>query len=241
MLKADLHIHTNYIQKTETLYSPKELIDYAKEKGFSVLAFSEHENHNKNDPNPLKTYHDFKDYAESKGILLIPAVELLLSGNHILALNFLDDSKKYKSLDNLKEIKENNPNCIIVAPHPLFKRPICLGEKKLRKYIDYIDVIEFSHFYTNNINLNKKAVDIAKEYKKPMIGTSDAHFFQQLNKTYTLIDSKKDILSILNAIKNNKVQIVTKPITNKQLVLLGACGFVPEKLTFIKRILNRIL
>ena len=67
--------------------------------------------------------------------------------------------------------------------------------------IDVFDAIEYSCFYVKLINKNKKAVKIAKKYKKALIGTSDAHYLWQMNNTYSLINSKKDILSVINAVK----------------------------------------
>ncbi|GAI08342.1 unnamed protein product, partial [marine sediment metagenome] len=67
-LKADLHLHTSEDPEDKVRYSARQLIDYASQKGFDVLAIT---NHN------FYTYNDYlRDYAASKGILLIPGIEL---------------------------------------------------------------------------------------------------------------------------------------------------------------------
>lgn len=83
MLKADFHSHTNYIHPEEATHSPKQLIDLAAEKGFDVLCFSEHYVFTEiadffpvYRKDPLQSYKDFRDYAASKGILLLPSVEV---------------------------------------------------------------------------------------------------------------------------------------------------------------------
>jgi len=79
---------------------------------------------------------------------------------------------------------------LIIAPHPFFKTGNCLG-KKLVENIDVFDAIEYSHFYTSNINFNKKAVKVARECDLAVVGMSDAHNLYQVGMTYSLIDSKK--------------------------------------------------
>lgn len=238
MLKAQIHIHTNYIQDDEAPYSPKELIDLAKEKGFDVLAFSEHELHYPH-KSTLSTYYDFKNYAEENNILLIPAVELTIEGKHVLALNFLGDSKEYKTFEDLKQLKNKHPNTLLVAAHPYFLKPICLG-KELENNLNLFDAIEYSYYYTRIINRNKKAVEIAKKYNKPLIATSDVHRRFQLEKTYSLINAEKNIPSILKAIKENKIKIVTKPLSNTFLFTFSIWVFINDGIRYIKRKLLKI-
>ena len=215
MLKADLHIHTKedlldyYVIK----YNAKQLIDRAARLGFEVLAITCHEKVVFND--------DLKKYAARKGILLISGIEKKIEGSHILIYNVKQEEiDKINKLDDLNMLRRKNT--LIIAPHPFFIKD-SIG-KKLLKYIDFFDAIEYSHFYLNFFNiLNKRAVKIAKKYNKSLIGTSDAHRLYQFNKTYSLIDSKKDINSVINAIKNGKVKLVTKPLKFLQFlkILIG--------------------
>lgn len=216
MLKADLHIHTNYLQEIETSFSPKELIDRAASLGFDVLCFSEHyiltrlgdylPEYRKE---PLKTYRDFKDYAKSKGILLIPAVEMRYREGEVLLVNFKGNVKDYPTIESLKNLPSD---VFVIAPHPFFKRRMCLG-KNLEKYIYLFDAIEYSFIYTRLFfNFNKKAVNLAKKYSKPMVGTSDAHMLLQLGHTYTLIDADKNIKSVVTALKKGRFKVMTKPL-----------------------------
>ncbi len=223
MLKADFHIHTNFIQKYEGKYTPKELIDKAKELGFDVIAITEHYRPDyklkEYMENPLKTYYHIKKYADKKGILVLPGAEILIEGKEVLLLNILEDVRKYRTFQDLRKLKKKNKNVLIVAPHPFFKDKVCIG-KELEKNIDVFDAIEYCHFYTRFFNFNKKAVKIAKKYSKTLLGTSDAHMFLQLNHTYTLIDSKKDINSIIKAIKENRVSLVSKPLPLKYFIII---------------------
>ncbi|MDI6737919.1 MAG: PHP-associated domain-containing protein [Nanoarchaeota archaeon] len=215
MLKAALHNHTNYIQKIETNFSPKELIDKAASMGFDVLCFSEHYALTKFGDyfpeyrkEPLASYTAFKGYAESKGILLLPAVEMRYREGEVLLVNFKGNVKDYPAIESLKNLPKD---VFVAAPHPFFKGGMCLG-KNLYKHIHLFDAIEYSHFYTSLCNLNRKAVIAAEMHNLPMLGTSDTHMLSQLGHTYTLIDAEKNERSVVNALKNGKFKLATKPL-----------------------------
>ena len=125
----------------------------------------------------------------------------------------------------LEEYKKNK-RVFVMAPHPHYPYKHCLGGNFL-KYIDLFDGTEFCHYYTWYFNpYNKKAVKEAKKFNKPMIGTSDCHKPYQFNKTYSLVDANKDIDSVLGAIRNNKIEIRTKPLSsiNCARVVEGSTG-----------------
>jgi len=215
MLKTEFHSHTNYIQKIETNYSPKELIDRAASLGYDALSISEHyaltklgdllKEYRKY---PFSTYEDFRDYASSKGILLLRSVEIRYPEGEVLLVNFRGDVKDYPTLESLKNIPKS---VLVIAPHPFFKRKICLAEN-LEKNIGLIGAIEYSHFYVPFLNLNKKAVKVAEKYNKPIVGTSDAHHLFEVGTSYTLVDAKKDANSVVKAVKAGKVKLETKPM-----------------------------
>ncbi|MFQ5455662.1 MAG: PHP domain-containing protein [Nitrospirota bacterium] len=201
-LKVDLHIHTNEDISENISYSAIELIDNAVENGFDALSIT---NHN------VFTYNDYlKGYAEDRGILLIPGIELTVSNRHILFINpanfireditTLDDVRRYKGDENL-----------IIAPHPFFP---CLHSLRefFSAYIDIFDAVEYTHFYFKMINFNKKAEIKAREHCLPLVANSDAHFLNQFGKTYSLVNAERNIESIIDSIKNHHVELVTKPL-----------------------------
>lgn len=61
----DLHSHSKY---SDGLLSATELIDKAKNDGVSILGISDHDN--------TEAFHSSFEYARTKGIQLIPAVEI---------------------------------------------------------------------------------------------------------------------------------------------------------------------
>lgn len=215
MLKTEFHSHTNYIQKIETKHSPKQLIGRAASLGYDVLSISEHyiltwfgESLKEYRKYPFSTYEDFKDYASSKGILLLRSVEVWYPEGEVLLINFQGNVKDYPTLKSLNKLPKT---VLVIAPHPYFKREICLGDN-LVKNIGLFDAIEYSNFYLTKFNLNKKAELIAKKYDKALVGTSDVHHLMQMGYTYTLVDADKNPESIVKAVKDGKVKLVTRQL-----------------------------
>lgn len=230
MLKADLHLHTGMLDP-HVNYSPKELIDYMVKLGFKVIAITEHGFENR--PRhflfgselrfnaPLRTYDHIKDYAKKKGLVLIPGTEAFLDKRETILLNFKKDLRKYLTLDSAYDLKDEN--VLVMAPHPFFVKMDCLGDK-LIEHIKLFDAIEHSHFYTTFVNKNKKAIEVARKYKKALIANSDAHRLYQIDTNYTLIDAEPNIDSVLEAIRKNKVEMVTRPLTLFEFLRIS--GFI---------------
>lgn len=83
------------------------------------------------------------------------------------------------------------------------------------KHIKLFDAIEYSHFYINGINFNRKAVRTARKYGKPLVGTSDIHFISQLGHTYTMIDAEKNAGAVIEAIKKGNLRVITRALPLK--------------------------
>jgi len=209
-LKADLHLHTKEDPQDSVKYSGRELIDQAYLKGFDVLAITNHDQ---------VTYDNYlAEYAKEREILLIPGVEAKIDKKHVLLLNMDHSFHRIKTFDDLKLLKDGNG--LIIAPHPFFPSFSSLNSK-LEEHLDIFDAIEYSHCYLEKINFNKKAEDLAKEFSLPLIGTSDAHFLWQIGTTYSLIEAEKDLESVIAAIREGKIEIVTEPLS-----LPRACSIV---------------
>ena len=204
MLKADLHIHANndpfefFIK-----YNAEQLIDHASKLGFDVISIVGH--------NCMPYNKRLAKYAEKKGILLIPGIELTLEKKHVLVYNTNPgDLKGIKKIRDLKRLRKNT-NVLVIAAHPFFMYQSCLKEKLLEN-MGLFDAIEYVHFYRKQINLNKKAERVAKRFNKPLVGNSDAHNLWQMDYTYSLIDSKPDLKSVIKAIRSGNVKVATKPL-----------------------------
>ncbi|MBI4763951.1 MAG: PHP domain-containing protein [Deltaproteobacteria bacterium] len=204
-LKADLHIHTQEDPVDRVLYTARELILMAAVQGFEVLSIT---NHN------LRTFdRDLFCFARDQGILLIPGMEIAIQNRHVLILN-PPENKAFTDFSSLADLKR--PDCLVIAPHPFFPALHSINGF-MRPYFKMFDALEFSHFYLPYLNFNRRALEFSRESGLPLLGTSDAHFLEQLGTTYSLIHAPKDMESVFSAIRQGKIELVTKPLSPLQM------------------------
>ncbi len=202
MIKVDFHTHTADDPKDYINFSGEQLIDRAAQLGFHALAITNHD--------IVTTGRRLEDYAVARGILLIPGAELTLSGKHVLLINPEPGAiSKIHRLEDLAAARSDST--LVIAPHPYYPGLKCL-RSKLKAYVSLFDAIEFSFFYNHFLNCNKSAIQVARQYGKPLIGSSDCHNIWQLGITYTLVDAEPSIPSIIKAVKGGKTEVVTTPL-----------------------------
>jgi len=200
-LKADLHLHTAEDPLDRIRYTSKELISKAADEGFDVLSITNHR---------IVTFDpELFSYAQERGILLIPGVEVTIRRRHVLILN-PPPGKICSDFSHLSKLRR--PETLIVAPHPYFPSSYSLNGHLL-KHRDLFDALEYCHFYSPRINFNQKAIEVCQSHGFPLIGNSDAHFLSQFGTTYSLIHAEKNLQSIFKAIRENRVAVVTRPLT----------------------------
>jgi predicted metal-dependent phosphoesterase TrpH len=209
MLKSDLHLHSkedkidSYIK-----YTSRELIDKAAKLGFDVLSFTFHDQY----------YYprELVEYAKEKGILLIQGVEKNIEGKHVLLYNISkEDLDRIKTLEDLKKL---NKKTLVIAPHPYYHTRHCLG-RRLKRYIEFIYALEYYPIYNTLINWNKKALKIAKRYNKTIVANSDSHKMKQFGRNFSLIDAERDVDSVIEAIKKNRIRFSSQKMSLFQMVV----------------------
>jgi len=228
-LKVDLHLHTNrdlaeIVSGRKNLISPTRLIDMAVEQNYDAISITHH--------GVQFVDKALVDYARRKGLLIIPGVETFIQRKHVLLINF--SSKKYiLSYEDL--LKYKTDDVLVIAPHPYYFVSECLG-RDLTDHIACFDGVEYCHYYMNWLNPNRKAMRIAEKYKLPMIGNSDAHKDYQFGTTYSYVYAEeKTIPAIIHAIKQGKVEVVTRPLnlwefTRETLWLLEKMPYIVQSL-----------
>lgn len=201
-LKTDLHLHTCDDREDYINHTAHELIDMAAQRGFHVLAITNH--------NTYTFDHELRNYALDKGILLIPGIEKTIEGKHVLILNANPAAEKINTFYDLRKAKEDE--IFVIAPHPFFKVANCL-EKKLLQNLELFDAIEYCFFYSKRINFNSRAAALAKEYGLPMVGNSDCHLLKYLGICHSIIYAESQTLQdVLTAIRNKYVEVISRPI-----------------------------
>jgi predicted metal-dependent phosphoesterase TrpH len=204
-LKADLHLHTAEDPLDRVRYTAKELISKAADERFDVISITNH--------HEMTFNQDLLSYAQQRGILLIPGIEMTIRRRHVLVLN----PPPHKTcLDFLSLSKLRRPETLIVAPHPYFPGTYSLNGYLL-KHLNLFDALEYCHFYSPMINFNQRALEVCQSFGFPLIGNSDAHFLSQLGTTYSLIHAEKNLESIFAAIRGNQVEVVTRPLKTLEM------------------------
>jgi predicted metal-dependent phosphoesterase TrpH len=104
---ADLHTHT---YRSDGTRSPAEVVDVALANGIEILAISDHDN--------LAAYFEIKTYADSKGVMLIPATELSCAYEgvdiHILAYAFdAHDERVAVKLQRFRDARQTRGRRIV--------------------------------------------------------------------------------------------------------------------------------
>ncbi len=216
--KAELHAHCNLDPLDYKLctYSAEELIMEASRLGYEILAITCH--------NKDVWSEALSDYARSRGITLIPGMELsTVKGRHVLAYNFKTRAGNLDTFDKLSSF--SRPDTLLVAPHPYFPGPRCLGSL-LERNIGTFDAIEVSGFYGAGLDFNRRARGLARTHGKPLVGNSDVHYLWQLDRTFTWIDSEPGVGAVVSAIKEGRVRVESAPLSYLEIARwwTGAVG-----------------
>lgn len=210
ILKTNLHFHTS--EDPLDLFIKYDIyggIDRAQELGYKVLALTCHNKFT------YKQHHG--QYAKSKGILLIPGIEIDVNNQHILILNCDKDVEKIKTFSDLKEYKRKNRKAFVIAPHPFFG-PLSLN-KNLTKNIHLFDAIEGSWFFLRFFNRNKKAKSVSIDNNKPYIATSDTHRLRYLDKSFSMVHSSDfTIDSVFDSIRSGRFENIMNRLSLVELV-----------------------
>ncbi len=204
-LKADLHLHTAEDPLDRIRYTAKELISKASAEGFDVISITNHHR--------MTFNQDLLSYAQERGVLLVPGIEMTIQRRHVLVLN---PPPYQKCADFFSLSKLRRPETLIIAPHPYFPGTYSLNGYLL-KNLGLFDALEYCHFYSPMINFNQRAVEVSKSFGFPLVGNSDAHFLSQLGTTFSLIDAEKNLESVFAAIRQNKVKVATRPLKHLEM------------------------
>ncbi len=105
-MKVDLHSHTTYSDGT---YTPAELISYAKEKGLSAIAVTDHDS--------ISGVQESKKLAEQSGIEFVEGIEFAaqcifddINLEEIHILGYFVDTNNSKFIETVNSISEGRYN-----------------------------------------------------------------------------------------------------------------------------------
>jgi len=201
VLKTELHTHTSDDPHDYIPHSAADLVRHASALGYGALAITLHDR--QLDVTALRSY------AEDRGVTLIPGIERTIHGKHVLLLNFPREADRVTSFDDLRRLKRDSSG-LVIAPHPFFPAPTCLG-RLMDRYADVFDAVEWNGMFTRRINFNLRAARWARRHGRPMVGNGDVHRLEQLGTTYSLVDAEPEAGAICQAIAAGRVRFVATP------------------------------
>ena len=194
-VKADLHVHTIYSH--DSLITPKDLVFYAKKRGLTAVAITDHD-----------TIEGALKIAKETDFLIIPGIEVSSRNGHIVGLNLQEPIQKGLSADETVD-KIHDAGGIAVACHPFALFKGSLGKHTNAKF-DAIETINASAFLFNRST--KKAQEIADRFGLSRVAGTDAHYGPAIGYAYTLIDAEPQVDAISKAITTGLCQPFGKPI-----------------------------
>jgi predicted metal-dependent phosphoesterase TrpH len=229
-IKVDLHIHTLDDPKDALDYSAHQLLERARGLGFRVLAITLHDA-------VFDRPEVFAD-AAGMGILIIPAAEVRLEGADVILLNVTSsDIESLRSLDDLQALRTRRGQSLFtIAPHPFYLVGGSMGETLVRR-IDCFDAIELCHFWTRFFNPNRRAMEAATRFKRPLIATSDAHRLHAFGSNYTSIPRPVALTveNVLAALRNGPLRLTNPPCGFMDLISTVYWVFVAHPLRRLSR------
>ena len=208
MLKIDFHIHTSDDPVDHIEHSTYELVDRAVALGYGAVAITLHDRQ--------LDEECLRDYARERGLVLLPGIERTIAGKHLVLVNFPRDAERVGSFDELRALKARTGG-LVIAPHPFFPGSSCL-RSLMDAEADLFDAVEWSYFWTSDINFNAPARRWARERGKPLVGNSDLHDIRQLGRTCSWVAAPGDPDAICEAVRAGRVSVQTEPVPFTELV-----------------------
>jgi predicted metal-dependent phosphoesterase TrpH len=188
-VKADLHVHTTYSR--DSVITPKELVFYAKKRGLTAVAVTDH-----------NQVEGALKIAKETDFLIIQGIEVSSLKGHIVGLNVSEPIPRGLSADEtVDRIREAGGVAIACHPFALWKSSI--GRYVSEKF-DAVETINASAFPFNRAT--SKANQLAERLGLPKVAGTDAHYGPVIGQAYTVIEAEANVEAIVKAIANGRCE-----------------------------------
>ena len=166
-----MHVHTFHSARCGWM-RPERLIKRAFEKELDGLAVTDH--------NTIRGALELFDIVrdEQRDLAVIIGEEITTDRGEVLAYFINEEIEPGPFEEVLSEIRRLGG--VSALPHPFDKiRRRFLGVETIGSEVDAIEVLNSRCLF------NKKALDLCLDFKKSMVGGSDAHFYQEVGRAWT--------------------------------------------------------
>ena len=172
MLKADLHVHSEYSPDSES--SLGDIIDHCTANGINCVAITDH--------NEIAGAVELKKIAPFN---VIVGEEILTSSGEIIGL-FLTEHipAQLSAEETVKRIKAQGG--LVLIPHPFdrYFRPSAIDREALETIVSDVDIIEVFNSHTVICSDSGQALKFAKKHGLLASAGSDAHLVSELGNAY---------------------------------------------------------
>jgi predicted metal-dependent phosphoesterase TrpH len=202
LLKADLHLHTEY--SMDCSMPLDKIIQRCQEVGISCLAVADH-----------GTVEGALEMQCLAPFPVIVAEEVLTPHGEIMGMFLKETIPGGLSVaETIARIKAQEG--LVCIPHAFdIFRPSALGEKIVEEIASQIDVMEVFNARTPLLRSSSQALTFAQKYDIPQSAGSDAHTLREIGNAYVEMRefvSKEDFLQALSQGKINGHR--TNPFTH---------------------------
>ena len=193
-MKLDLHIHTKY--SLDGFMGITELVRHAKDVGLSGIAVTDHDT--------CDALSDAIKIGKKENILVIPGIEIKSRHGDILGLGITDViERRMSAKDTVSKIHELGGIAIAAHPYSVVFHPCGVKGKVKTAGFDAIEVFNSRTYISNNM-----AFKVAKKMKIPMVASSDSHLVGEVGNSYTIVDCRYNVGSVLDEIRQGRTEIV---------------------------------
>jgi len=171
MIKADLHIHTEFSMDCDM--SLDLIIERCLEKGINCIAIADHGT----------TEGALKMQSQSP-FKVIVAEEILTPHGEIMGMFLKETIPSGQSVEKtISEIRAQGG--LVCIPHPFDNlRPSALGGKIVSEIVEHVDIIEVFNARAILQRNTTQAKNFAREHNIPGSAGSDAHTPQEIGNAY---------------------------------------------------------
>ncbi len=192
LLKADLHIHTEYSMDCNT--SLEEVIRHCTETGINCIAIADHD-----------TVEGALKMQSLAPFPVIVAEEILTPHGEIMGMFLKEGIPSGLSIEQaISHIKAQD--ALVCLPHPFDTfRGLRLDKKRLEELVEQIDIIEVFNARSLLLQPSTKARAFAKKYGIPAAAGSDAHTPNEIGSAYVEMPEFNGSNDFLQALDKGKV------------------------------------
>ena len=189
-MKVDFHIHTKY--SYDSLMEPDKIIRNAVKKGLDGIVICDH--------NTIRGGVEVDRHNTNLGLKIIVGAEIYTSVGDITGIFLHKEIVSRDFNDVIDEIRAQGGK--VILNHPFKQHD--LSKIDFSK-IDYIE----GYNGRLSIEYNQKAIELANQYKIPIISGSDAHLYNEIGNCFTLVNDLTSLIPIHQNYKQTKFLNIT--------------------------------